>query len=100
MRASVVEAETREEVTREMEERMQAMERMFMRRLASEVRVFAQSLRIQPLSSATHRVPLCAYRLKQVKQRPIARSTCSNARVLSKHDRSMIRKRKRALTRV
>jgi kinesin family protein 20 len=38
MRASVVEAEIREEVMKEMEERMQAMERMFMRRLASEVR--------------------------------------------------------------
>lgn len=46
MRASVVEAETREEVTREMEERMQAMERMFMRRLASEVCVVIESPRI------------------------------------------------------
>jgi hypothetical protein len=38
MRASTIEAEIREEVMKEMEERMQAMEKMFMRRLASEVR--------------------------------------------------------------
>ncbi|CAE6457406.1 unnamed protein product [Rhizoctonia solani] len=37
MRASTIEAEIREEVMKEMEERMQAMEKMFMRRLASEV---------------------------------------------------------------
>ncbi|QRW05771.1 kinesin motor domain protein [Ceratobasidium sp. AG-Ba] len=37
MRASMIEAEVREEVTREMEERMQVMERMHSRRLASEV---------------------------------------------------------------
>jgi hypothetical protein len=38
MRAGMIEVEVREEVTREMEERMQVMERMFSRRLASEVR--------------------------------------------------------------
>ncbi|KAG9102179.1 hypothetical protein FS749_013382 [Ceratobasidium sp. UAMH 11750] len=37
MRASMIEAEIREEVTREMEERMQVMERMHSRRLQSEV---------------------------------------------------------------
>ncbi|KAF8679511.1 Kinesin protein [Rhizoctonia solani] len=37
MRASTIEAEIREEVMKEMEERMQTMEKMFMRRLASEV---------------------------------------------------------------
>ena len=40
MRASTIEADIREEVMKEMEERMQAMEKMFMRRLASEVRFF------------------------------------------------------------
>ncbi|CAE6462113.1 unnamed protein product, partial [Rhizoctonia solani] len=37
MRASTIEAEIREEVMKEMEERMQTMEKMFARRLASEV---------------------------------------------------------------
>jgi kinesin family protein 20 len=37
MRCAVIEAETREEVMREMEERMLNMERVFARRLKSEV---------------------------------------------------------------
>lgn len=48
MRASIIEAEVREEVMKEMEERMQTMERMFMRRLASEV----GPLRHTPYTSA------------------------------------------------
>lgn len=38
MRSALVEAETREEVMREMEERMRKMEEMYSRRLRSEVR--------------------------------------------------------------
>ena len=38
MRCAVIEAETREEVMREMEERMFNMERVFAKRLKSEVR--------------------------------------------------------------
>ena len=38
MRCAIVEAETREEVTREMEERMRAVERTYALRLMSEVR--------------------------------------------------------------
>jgi hypothetical protein len=37
MRCATVEVETREEVMREMEERMRSMERMFARRLTNEV---------------------------------------------------------------
>jgi len=37
MRCAVLEAETREEVMREMEERMQEMQRMYTRRLMKEV---------------------------------------------------------------
>lgn len=37
MRCALVEAETREEVMEEMEERMRAMEKMFKRRLMKEV---------------------------------------------------------------
>jgi len=38
MRCAVVEADTREEVMEEMEERMRSMEKMFKRRLIREVR--------------------------------------------------------------
>lgn len=38
MRSAVIEAETREEVMREMEERMRSLERMYARRLMNEVR--------------------------------------------------------------
>lgn len=38
MRCALVEAETREEVMREMEERMRAVERTYAQRLMSEVR--------------------------------------------------------------
>ena len=37
MRRALIEAETREEVMREMEERMRSMEAMYTRRLMSEV---------------------------------------------------------------
>lgn len=37
MRCALIEAETREEVMREMEERMRTMEQMYSRRLMSEV---------------------------------------------------------------
>jgi hypothetical protein len=37
MRCAVIEAETREEVMREMEERMRKMEQMYTRRLRNEV---------------------------------------------------------------
>lgn len=37
MRCALIEAETREEVMREMEERMKMMEEMYSRRLMSEV---------------------------------------------------------------
>ena len=37
MRCALIEAETREEVMREMEERMRSMEAMYTRRLMSEV---------------------------------------------------------------
>ena len=37
MKRAVIEAETREEVMKEMEERMRSMERMYARRLMSEV---------------------------------------------------------------
>lgn len=37
MRCALIEAETREEVMREMEERMRSMEAMYARRLMSEV---------------------------------------------------------------
>jgi kinesin family protein 20 len=40
MRSAVTEAETREEVMREMEERIGEMERRFARRLMNEVRLF------------------------------------------------------------
>ena len=39
MRSAVIEAETREEVMREMEERIREMEQRFARRLMNEVRV-------------------------------------------------------------
>ena len=39
MRCALIEAETREEVLREMEERMRKMEAMYSRRLMSEVKV-------------------------------------------------------------
>ena len=38
MRSAVIEAETREEVMREMEERVREMEKRFARRLMNEVR--------------------------------------------------------------
>lgn len=37
MRCAIIEADTREEVMREMEDRMRAMEQMYSRRLMSEV---------------------------------------------------------------
>jgi hypothetical protein len=37
MRCAIIEAETREEVMREMEERMRNMEKMYTRRLMNEV---------------------------------------------------------------
>jgi kinesin family member 20 len=37
MRCAIIEAETREEVMKEMEERMQSVERMYARRLMNEV---------------------------------------------------------------
>lgn len=37
MRCAIIEAETREEVMKEMEERMQSVERMYTRRLMNEV---------------------------------------------------------------
>ena len=37
MRCAILEAETREEVMREMEDRMRAVEQMYSRRLMSEV---------------------------------------------------------------
>lgn len=37
MRCAIIEAETREEVMREMEERMRSMERMYSKRLMDEV---------------------------------------------------------------
>lgn len=40
MRCAIIEAETREEVMREMEERMRNMEQMYSRRLMNEVRPF------------------------------------------------------------
>ena len=40
MRNAIVEAETREEVMQEMEERMRSMEKMYTRRLAQEVSPF------------------------------------------------------------
>ena len=40
MRSAVVEAETREEVMREMEERIQEIEKRFTRRLMNEVRLY------------------------------------------------------------
>ena len=39
MRSAVIEAETREEVMREMEERVREMEKRFARRLMNEVRL-------------------------------------------------------------
>ena len=39
MRSAVIEAETREEVMREMEERIREMEKRFARRLMNEVRL-------------------------------------------------------------
>jgi kinesin family protein 20 len=39
MRCALIEAETREEVLREMEERMRKMEEMYSRRLMSEVKL-------------------------------------------------------------
>ncbi len=39
MRSATIEAETREEVVREMEERISEMEKRFARRLMSEVRL-------------------------------------------------------------
>lgn len=42
MRSAVVEAETREEVMREMEERIQEIEKRFTRRLMNEVRLSRQ----------------------------------------------------------
>jgi hypothetical protein len=38
MRCAIIEAETREEVMKEMEERMRSVERMYSRRLMNEVR--------------------------------------------------------------
>jgi kinesin family member 20 len=37
MRCAIIEAETREEVMREMEERMRSMEKLYERRLMNEV---------------------------------------------------------------
>ena len=37
MRCAIIEADTREEVMREMEDRMRAMEQMYSRRLMNEV---------------------------------------------------------------
>lgn len=43
MRSAVIEAETREEVMREMEERIREMEKRFARRLMNEVRLSEMS---------------------------------------------------------
>jgi kinesin family protein 20 len=40
MRCAIIEAETREEVMKEMEERMQSVEKMYARRLMNEVNIF------------------------------------------------------------
>jgi hypothetical protein len=40
MRCAIIEAETREEVMREMEERMRTVEEMYTRRLRNEVFIF------------------------------------------------------------
>ena len=40
MRCAIIEADTREEVMREMEDRMRAMEQMYSRRLMNEVSLF------------------------------------------------------------
>ena len=49
MRCAIIEAETREEVIQEMEERMQQMEKMYNRRLMKQV---GTSLRARRSSSA------------------------------------------------
>jgi len=49
MRCAIIEAETREEVMREMEERMRSMEAMHSRRLMTEV-CRCDYARIQPLT--------------------------------------------------
>lgn len=43
MRCAIIEAETREEVMLEMEERMRAMEKMYTRRLMQEVQAMISS---------------------------------------------------------
>ena len=50
MRCAIIEAETREEVMKEMDERMQSVERMYARRLMNEVymALFVNSL--QPIN--------------------------------------------------
>jgi len=47
MRCALIEAETREEVMREMEERMRVMETMYSRRLMNEVRLGNSSITIE-----------------------------------------------------
>jgi kinesin family member 20 len=45
MRCAIIEAETREEVMKEMDERMRSVERMYARRLMNEVCLFMYSIR-------------------------------------------------------
>lgn len=51
MRCAIVEAETREEVMREMEGRMRSMEAMYSRRLMSEVSSLLAPLNYTPLTN-------------------------------------------------
>jgi hypothetical protein len=46
MRCAIIEAETREEVMKEMEERMQSVEKMYARRLMNEVNIFIYAYRV------------------------------------------------------
>jgi len=46
MRCALIEAETREEILREMDERMRKMEAMYSRRLMSEVKIVIIMLRL------------------------------------------------------
>lgn len=48
MRCALIEAETREEVMREMEERMRSMEAMYARRLMSEVGLYITQAHSHP----------------------------------------------------
>ena len=53
MRSAVIEAETREEVMREMEERIMEIEKRFTRRLMNEVRL-ADKMRLGTLTTSPH----------------------------------------------